>query len=290
MECPSTSPLEYFAALVADDDSLSLTEAAGAIALADHPGLDLQAVLTELDELALRLRRRLPADAGALQRVRVLHRLLYEELGFAGNVNDYYDPANSHLHEVLHRRRGIPISLAVFYLELAGQIGLEADGVAFPGYFLVKLHLPMGEAVIDPLTGQSLSRHELEERLEPYLDHDARLGVEAAGGLGEALAEYLQPASAREILARMLRNLEAIHRASGDLLRLLQVQQRQVVLEPGNWACRRDRGETRAELGQTELAIEDLEAYIRNAGMAPDRARVAARLTALREAGPPRLH
>jgi regulator of sirC expression with transglutaminase-like and TPR domain len=239
MACPSPSPLDYFAALVADDDSLSLTEAAGAIALIDHPGLDLAALQTELDTLAQRLHRRLPPDAGPLQRVRALHHLLSQELGFAGNVNDTRDADNSHLHRVLQRRRGLPIALAVIYLELAGQIGLQADGVSFPGHFLVKLHLPLGDAVIDPLDGRSLTRGALEEWLEPYLDHGQ-----------PDLGEYLQPASAREILARMLRNLAALHRDSGDLPRLWQVQQRQVVLEPQDDSLRRAMDRTRTALGQ----------------------------------------
>ena len=292
MDRSSLSPLEYFAALVADDDSLSLTEAAAAIAQAEEPGLDLQAVQTELDTLAWRLRKRLAADASPLQRVQSLHHFLYKDLGFA--AGDVDEPACSHLHQVLRQRRGIPVSLAVIYLELAGQIGLQADGLAFPGHFLVKLHLPMGEAVIDPLSGRSLSRHELEERLEPWLDLDAmsRLGVEAASGaLGELLAEHLQPASAREILSRMLRNLERVHRADGDPARLLQIQHRQVALEPENWTCRRERGLTLAQLGLTTEAIEDLQCYLDHAGRsAADRRRIGAQLAALREAGPPRWH
>jgi regulator of sirC expression with transglutaminase-like and TPR domain len=290
MECSSPSPLDYFAALVRDDDSLSLTEAAGAIALADHPALDLAALQTELDQLAQRLRQRLPADAGALQRVRGLHQFFYRDLGFGGNVNDLRDADNSHLHAVLQRRRGLPIALAVLYLELAGQLGLQADGISFPGHFLIKLHLPLGDAVIDPVDGRSLTRAELEQRLEPYLSHEMRIDLEAGMGLGELLSDYLQPASAREILARMLRNLARLHREDGDLPRLLQVQHRQIVLEPLDWTLRRERGQALAALGQTALAIEDLALYLQHAGAAPDRARVSAQLAALRDAGPPRWH
>lgn len=290
MACPSPSPLDYFAALVADDDSLSLTEAAGAIALVDHPGLDLAALQTELDTLAQRLHRRLPADAGALQRVRALHHLFYQELGFAGNVNDQREADNSHLHAVLRRRRGLPITLAVLYLELAGQIGLQADGVSFPGHFLIKLHLPLGDAVIDPIDGRSLTRAELEERLEPYLSHEMRLDLETGMNLGDLLSDYLQPASAREILARMLRNLAALHRERGELVRLLQVQHRQIVLDPHDWTLRRDRGRTLADLGQTAPAIDDLALYVQHASAAPDRLRIMAQLAALRDAGPPRWH
>lgn len=290
MERTSPSPLDYFAALVRDDDSLSLTEAAGAIALAASPFVDLAALQTELDELAARLRRRLPADAGAVQRVRALHQFFYRDLGFSGAVNDLRDAENSHLHAVLKRRRGLPIALAVLYLELAGQIGLQADGVSFPGHFLIKLHLPLGEAVIDPVDGRSLTRAELEERLEPYLRHDLRLGLEAGMGLSELLGEYLQPASAREILARMLRNLARLYREDAEPLSLLQIQHWQIVLEPEDWALRRDRGQTLATLGQSEAAIADLALYLQHADQATDRARVAAQLVALRDAGPPRWH
>jgi hypothetical protein len=109
-----------------------------------------------------------PADAPPLQRLRLLNRYFFQELGFAGNVNDYYDPRNSYLPDVLRTRRGIPITLALLYVELATQAGLQAAGVSFPGHFLVKLRMPRGEVVIDPFSGQSLSREDLDERLMPY--------------------------------------------------------------------------------------------------------------------------
>ena len=121
--------LEYFATLVADDASLSLVEAAISVAQDDCPHLDSQAVLADIDALACRLKRRFPADAVPVQRLRGLNRFFFQELGFAGNVNHYHDPRNSYLHEVLSTRRGIPITLAVLYIELATQIGLTARGV-----------------------------------------------------------------------------------------------------------------------------------------------------------------
>ncbi|MEI7465173.1 MAG: transglutaminase-like domain-containing protein, partial [Burkholderiales bacterium] len=131
--------LDYFSALVADDSSLSLLEAAASIGLDEYPQLDLQAVLAEVDELADRLRRRIPADVVPLQRLRWLNRYFFHELGFRGNVNNYYDPGNSYVHEVLRTRRGIPITLAILYVEMATHIGLRAHGVSFPGHFLVKV-------------------------------------------------------------------------------------------------------------------------------------------------------
>jgi regulator of sirC expression with transglutaminase-like and TPR domain len=282
------TPLEYFATLVADDASLSLVEAAVAIAQDDFPQLDTLSVLAEIDALAARLKQRLPADAVPVQRLRWLNRFFFQELGFAGNVNDYYDPHNSYLHKVLSTRRGIPITLAVLYIELAAQIGLTARGVSFPGHFLVKLRMhtgqQLGEVVIDPFTGQSLSRDELEELLEPY-KRSRRL----QGEFDVPLGLFLQAATAREVVARMLRNLKEIHRGAQDWQRLLQVQERLVVLLPEAWEERRDRGLVYAELGIDDAA-RDLAAYLEHAGDVPDRVAIADRLASLDRRGPARFH
>ncbi len=277
--------LEYFATLVADDASLSLTEAAVAIAQDEFPQLDTQSVLAELDRLAERLKRRIPADAAPVQKLRFLNRYFFHELGFAGNLNDYYASGNSYVHEVLRTRHGIPISLAVVYLELAGQIGLVARGVAFPGHFLVKVRMPKGEVVIDPFTGQSLSRDELDERLVPY---KRRQGLQ--GEFDMPLGLFLQPASPREVLARMLRNLKEIHRAVEDWPRLLSVQQRLVLLLPREWDEMRDRGLAQAELGVWDAAADDLDAYVAHSPQAEDRRAIAERAAELRAQGRPRLH
>ena len=280
--------LEYFASLVADDASLSLVEAAVSIAQDEFPQLDTQTVLAEIDGLVLKLKQRFPADAVPVQRLRWLNRFFFQELGFAGNVNNYYDPHNSYLHRVLSTRRGIPITLAVLYIELATQIGLAARGVSFPGHFLVKLRMhtgqQRGEVVIDPFTGQSLSRDELDELLAPY---KRNRGLQ--GDFDVPLGLFLQAATAREVLARMLRNLKEIHRGAHDRSRALQVQQRLVVLLPQAWEERRDRGLAYAELGLDERAARDLAAYLEHASDAPDRALVAERLASLGQQGPARL-
>jgi regulator of sirC expression with transglutaminase-like and TPR domain len=277
--------LEYFSMLVADDASLSLLEAAAAIAQDEYPRLDTQSVLARIDALADRLKRRIPADAVPVQRLRWLNRYFFHELGFAGNVNDYYDARNSYLNAVLETRRGIPITLSLLYVELATQIGLTARGVSFPGHFLVKLKMPRGEVVIDPFTGQSLSREELDELLVPYRK---RQGLE--GDFEVPLGLFLQPAPARDVLARMLRNLKEIHRNAEDWPRLLAVLERLVVLLPGDWEERRDRGLAHAAIGRIDRAADDLAAYLEHMPQAEDRSAIAERLRALRSAGRPRLH
>jgi regulator of sirC expression with transglutaminase-like and TPR domain len=286
-EVPTT--LEYFSSLVADDASLSLVEAAASIAQDEFPELDTQAVLADIDALADRLKRRIPADAVPVQRLRWLNRFFFQELGFAGNVNNYYDPRNSYLHSVLSTRRGIPITLAVLYIELATQIGLMARGVSFPGHFLVKLRMHTGqqhgEVVIDPFTGHSLSREELDELLGPYKrSHGLTGDFEAPLGL------FLQAAPARDVLARMLRNLKEIHRSAEDWPRLLAVLHRLVILLPHAWDERRDRGLVLAEIGQSAQAADDLAAYLEHRPEAEDHAALVARVAELRGVGWPRLH
>jgi regulator of sirC expression with transglutaminase-like and TPR domain len=279
------SPLDYFAALVADDRQIPLLEAGVALAQDDYPDLDVQRVLTSVDELGFRLRKRIPADASPLQRLRLLNRFFHQELGFSGNVNNYYDADNSYLHHVLATRRGIPISLAVLYIEFAQQAGLVAKGINFPGHFLVKLRLPRGEVVMDPFVGQSLSRDELEERLGPFRRQRGLVGeFEAPLGL------FLQAAPARDILARMLRNLGEIHRQAGDVKRRLAVQERMVILLPHDWDERRDRGLVLAELGMSERALSDLNIYLEHRGSADDAASVRSRVQELQRAGRQRLH
>jgi len=271
------TPLEYFAALVSEGEDLPLLEAAASIAHDEYPDLDVQQLLGDVDQLQARLQRRLPADASELQRLRSLNQFFFGDLGFGGNLNDYYDPDNSHLNAVLRTRRGIPISLAILWLELAQGLGLEAHGVSFPGHFMVKVLLPKGQVVMDPMTGRSLSREDLSERLDPY---QRRQGL--AGDDDVPMGLYLQAAPARDILARMLRNLKEIHRSQQDWPRLIAVQDRLLVLQPQAWAEWRDRGLAHAEHGNARQAVTDLETYLARADDGLDVAAITERVGSLR--------
>lgn len=233
LEIPTA--LAYFRTLVQSDAGFPLLETAASLAQDDYPELDIQQVLGDVDQMQSRLRRRLARDADDLDKLRILNQFFYGDLGFSGNVNDYYDPDNSFLNVVLRTRRGIPISLAVLWLELAWAIGLRAQGVGFPGHFLVKVQLPephQGQVILDPFTGESLSREDLLERLQP---------LQTPGGLSrsalspdDALLYHLRAATPREIIARMLRNLQEIYRAQGDAPRIQTVQERLTVLLPSS--------------------------------------------------------
>jgi regulator of sirC expression with transglutaminase-like and TPR domain len=265
-EFTSPTPLGYFTALVRDDEALPLFEAAASVAQDEYPELDVQQVLGDVDQMLARVRR-----------LRVLNQFFFRDMGFGGNVNNYYDPDNSYLNAVLRTRRGIPISLAVLWLELAQGMGLKARGVNFPGHFMIKINLPNGQVVIDPFTGQSLSREDLSERLEPYKrrnglvdDFDVPVGL------------YLQAATPREILARLLRNLKEIHRSQSDWLRVVAVLDRLVILLPQAWVEYRDRGLAWAELGDLRLAVNDLETFVEHTDDALERHNIEQRLQALR--------
>ncbi len=273
------TPLAYFASLVESDEHFPLLEAAAAVAQDEYPELDVQRVLGDVDQLLARLKRRLASDAPALQRLRALNQFFFRDLSFGGNLNDYYDPDNSYLHAVLRTRRGIPITLAVIWLELAAGLGLRAHGVAFPGHFMVKVTLPKGQVIIDPFTGQSLSREELSQRLEPYRQRSGLVDeFEVPLGL------YLQSASPRDIIARMLRNLKEIYMSQEDHARLIAVLDRLLVLQPESWSDHRDRGLAWAEQGEAARALSDLQVYLEHAEDAFDLDEVNQRIEQLRRA------
>lgn len=272
------TPLEYFASLVQSDPDFPLLEAAISLAQDEYPELDVQQVLGEVDQLLARLKRRLAVDAAPLQKLRAVNQFFYSDLSFAGNVNHYHDPDNSYLSVVLRTRRGIPISLALLWLELAQGLGLAARGVGFPGHFMLKVNLPQGQVVIDPLDGQSLSREELAERLEPYRQRSGLLDeFEVPLGL------YLQVAPPRDIIGRMLRNLKEIHTSQQDWPRLIAVLDRMIVLLPQAWSEYRDRGLAQAQMGNSGRALVDLETYLANAHEGPDRSVIAVRVTELKK-------
>ena len=273
------TPLEYFQTLVHSYSEFPLLEAAVCIAQDEYPELDVQQVLGEVDQLLARLKRRVPADAVPLQKLRAVNQFFFRDLSFRGNVNNYYDPDNSYVNVVLKTRCAIPISLAVLWLELAQGLGLSARGVGFPGHFMVKVNLPKGQVVIDPIDGQSLSREQLAERLEPFRRRSGLVDeFEVPLGL------YLQATPPREIIARMLRNLKEIYKTQEDWPRMVATTDRLVVLLPQAWAEYRDRGLAHAELGHTATAVTDLEIYLSNVEEGLDIDAIAGRVADLRRA------
>jgi regulator of sirC expression with transglutaminase-like and TPR domain len=259
------TPLDYFATLVASDEHFPLLEAAASLAQDENPLLDTQEVLATLDQMLVRLKQRIPVDASVRVRLGFLNRYFFNELGFAGNLNNYYDAENSYVSSVLRTRLGIPISVAVIWLELAQGLGLKSMGVGFPGHFLVKTACDQAHIVMDPLSGQSLSREDLAERL-------SHLGLYAEGTqpTERLLAQLLLPCSPRALVARMLHNLKEIHAAESDAPKLLAVLDRLIVLMPQAWGEYRDRGLVNVRCGDTEAAKRDLQTYVNHVHDAQD--------------------
>ena len=275
------TPLGYFASLVQSDDQFPLLEAAASLAQDEEPTLDVQQVLDDVARLVKRVKARMPEAADDLTRLANLTQVFYKDLGFGMNANDYYAPENSYIFDVLRTRRGIPISLAVIWLELAQALDLQAQGISFPGHFLVKVALEGGLVVLDPLTGESLGLDSLSDRLSPYRAPEDQF---AAPDLDEGetpLGLYLQACPPRDMLARMLRNLKEIFRSQEDWPRMLQVLERLVVLLPEAWDERRDRGLVHAELGHVHEALQDLRQYLEAVPAAPDTAALRNRVSEL---------
>ncbi|WP_090128581.1 SirB1 family protein [Limnohabitans sp. Rim11] len=272
----TVTPLSYFKSLVGAEAQFPLLEAAASIAQDEEPQLDIQEILATCDALLVRLKRRVKAEADPMRKLSVLNQFFYTDLGFSGNANNFYAPENSYVNEVLQTRRGIPISIAVIWLELAQALDLQAEGISFPGHFLVKVTLPEGLVVLDPLTGDSLGLDNLAERLAPFRQH---LGD--ASDMEAPLGLYLQPAPPRDILTRMLRNLKEIFNSQEDWPRLIKVQDRLLVLHPDAPAEKRDRGLALIELGQNKAARDDLLQYVLAQPDASDVPEIQRRLASL---------
>jgi len=216
------STLPAFAEMLAREDSrIDLAHACLMIAQDAYPELEVEPYLGEIERMALRLRGRLGQTGAAEEKVMALNQFLFDELGYRGNAEQYYDPRNSYLNEVMDRRTGIPITLAVLYMALGRRIGLPLEGVSFPGHFLVRLRLRGGMLVLDPFDGGApLGADDLRARLKRVVPKAATQGVP----VGELpLDPFLEPATTRQILSRVLRNLKAIYREADKPERLLEV-------------------------------------------------------------------
>lgn len=257
------------------DEDVSLAEGALWIAAEEYPELAVDDYLARLHEMATRLRSRLRADVATAEKLLALNHYLFDELGFSGNTDDYYDPRNSFLNEVLERRLGIPITLGVLYIEIGRRIGLGLHGVSFPGHFLVKCALRDGVVVLDPYSGGvSLGVDELQQRLR------------AAGSVEDVdeaiLVQLLSAAPNKEVLARMLRNLKGIYVGQDDWLRALSSSERLIALTPEDAGEEyRDRGGIYLKLECFRAALGDFGTYLKQCPGAADAGSVRAQIADL---------
>jgi regulator of sirC expression with transglutaminase-like and TPR domain len=246
------------------DGSIDLAKAALYVALEEYPNFDPLDYLNTLDTIADRVRHRLPPQNYPLRIIQTINGYLYEDLQFAGNDADYYDPRNSFLNQVIDRRTGIPISLSLVYLEVAKRIDFPMVGIGMPGHFLIRPDFEDAGIFVDAFNGGEILFPE---------DCQGRLS-QIYGQQMELMTAFIAPVSHRQLLGRMLANLKAIYLQQRDALRVLGAIERILLLFPDALLERRDRGILYYQLGRLAEARHDLELYLSNAPNAEDAARI----------------
>ena len=260
------------------DDAIDLAQASLLIAREEYPDLQVGDYLARLDEMGRMLRSRLRGGEGFVSQVAHMNRLLFDEMGFRGNREDYHDPRNSFLNDVLDRRIGIPVSLSTVYLEVGKRVGFRLAGVSFPAHFLVRHTGPGAPAdvLIDPFNGGAIvTENDCRKRLH-----------EMYRGQLPFRKEFLRRARNREILRRMIGNLSQIYQSERDYHRALRVQHLLLYLDPGNHEAVRDRGFFYYRLACFAQAARDLDDYLKAVPGAPDASLIRERLKALRALSP----
>ena len=208
------SPLQQFSD-AADSDDLDLTQMALLIALSEYPNLDLQLEQQSLDSLASGASHRLDDEKEPLARANMLSEYLFDEVGFSANQEDYYDPRNSYLNEVLERRVGIPITLSLLYIEVGKRLEMDLEGVGMPGHFLVRVKSGPEDILVDPFhRGIIVSEQECASRLQQIVGDTVTWDKRYVAGVSD-----------RELITRILRNLRAIYAAVNDHGRVSRVEE-----------------------------------------------------------------
>jgi regulator of sirC expression with transglutaminase-like and TPR domain len=250
----STDPYRDFRqAIDRPEEKIELSRAALTIALTDYPDLDIPDYLARIDLLATEVTGRLGSEPDIHRSIAALNYVLFRQYGFHGNREDYFNPKNSFLNEVIERKTGIPITLSVLYMEVAQRVGLTLDGVGFPGHFLVKWVGDGEEIVIDPFnSGEIMSRENIDKML-----------FDLYGGKVVFYSDLLASSTKKDILKRMLTNLKVIYINGNDLVRSLAVLDRLVILDPTSVVDIRDRGMVFLRLECYAQAREDFETYLR---------------------------
>jgi len=284
-DTPQARALRAFEALAAcEDTEIDLAHAALLIACTEYPDLDIQYYLAQLDALALRVRgqlalpapallTQLPAETDLLAVLAAINMVLFEQEHFHGNTEDYYNPANSFLNEVLEKHVGIPIALSTLYMEIGKRVGMHLDGIGLPYHFVVGCSLPTGKIYIDTYqSGRIYQEQECRERVQAML-----------GGKKRLHAQWFEPVSTRQLLVRMLNNLKHIYLHKEDYERALAICERIVLLVPRSPLERRDRGIVHLQLKHYARALRDLRAYVALVPKAADAAEIQRQIKVLRQ-------
>ena len=243
-----------------EDERIDLIRAALVIARTEYPSLDIEAYADRITELARRVAGSVP-DLHPQPTLAALNHVLFEEVKLRGNREDYYDPRNSFLNDVLDRGLGIPITLAIVYMEVARRVGFPLSGVGMPGHFLLKHYGgDGGEILIDCFNrGDILSPQDCQSRLDEIYSGDMTLRP-----------EFLHPISRRQILTRMLNNLKTVYLSTRNFRKALPIADLILVIYPQSPEDLKQRALLRYSMGMQRLAAEDLDAYLRISPKASD--------------------
>jgi regulator of sirC expression with transglutaminase-like and TPR domain len=262
-----------FADLVKEpEDHIDLVDAALLIAQTAFPELIRTRYTERLDGWADRLRSRLGASPGAGAILSNLNRILFDEEGFQGNKENYYDPQNSFLNRVMERKLGIPITLSLVYGEVGRRAGLPVHGIALPGHFIVGVLHASGTLYVDPFNGgEVLAEKECRDRIE------AGFGPEAAADAG-----WKVPAGKKMILKRMLRNLKGIYRQLNQEQQFFEMLQWILAVDPEAAHELKERGLFYEALGNNVSAVKDLQRYLETAPTVVDREMIEAKIKRMR--------
>lgn len=243
---------------------LDLVEASLVIALEEYPALDIDGYLRRVDGWSDAIRERVEGSRDIERIVEEINRLLFEEEGFHGEAENYYDPRNTFLNEVLDRHAGLPLALSIVYLEISRRLGIDMSGVALPGRFLVKVCGTWGTIFIDPFDeGRVLTTAECQKIMD-----------EVYGGGVRLREHHLRSSSRREIVGRVLSHLKSIYLSSNDLSRAIGSVDRLLMLDGKDSFELRDRGLVSMQLHRYDEAIEFLERYLVATPHADDRSRI----------------
>ena len=257
---PSRAAANFAQVIAAREDDLDLDLAALTIAQAEYPDLDLRAYVLKLDAMGYALKERLGGQRSPYAIIGALNAYLFDELGFRGNAEQYFDPRNSFLNDVLDRRLGIPITLCAIYMELGRRIGFPFCGVGLPGHFVVKCPEPYSEIFVDPFNrGAIISADDCAQRV-----------AQVSNGQVQFQEHFLSGVTKKQILARILNNLKGIYLSDQQYTRALVIVQFLLTLSP--WALPeiRDRGMIRSYLRDYAGGLHDLQTYIQYSPSADD--------------------
>lgn len=256
------------AAILRQGDSFDVVEATLLVAAEEYPDLDLVREKRRLDGIGTEAARRVAKLANPFARLDALRAYLFEDLGYHGNTESYDDPRNSYLNEVLARRTGVPLSLAIVFVEAASKAGFESCGIALPGHFVARVGFGGRRILVDPFHGGQV-----------ITEDDCRnLVARSTGKPALFRADLLVPATSRAMLIRLLINLKRIHLNREDYTRALSAVERILLASPEDLREIRDRGFLLAHLGRPGAAVADLENYLTVAPGAPDAEAVRGRL------------